>query len=152
MLVGPEVDWFFSYYLQRTARAACDPSVIIRATSTPGLRSLGLGMACLVVSYERSAHSGLVPIGHECAGHKWKAKRRLCRGSVTGVVDVVGQLWWTSLGLGEGSTRVVSLRFARPPPIWFRHARPRTRCRGVRPGAGASRVDVFLLLQLTDEL
>jgi hypothetical protein len=34
------------------------------------------------------------------------------RGSPSGVVNAVGYLQWVSLGRGEGSTRVVSLRFA----------------------------------------
>jgi hypothetical protein len=42
-------------------------SAIIWAMPTPGLCSLGLGAARRVVACERPAHSGLVPIGHECA-------------------------------------------------------------------------------------
>jgi hypothetical protein len=55
-----------SYSLQQMTRAAWGSSVIIRATLTPGLRSLGLGATFLVMLYKRSTHLGLVPIGHEC--------------------------------------------------------------------------------------
>jgi hypothetical protein len=34
---------------------------------------------------------------------------------VSGVVNAVVHLWWLSLGLGEESTQVASLRYARPP-------------------------------------
>jgi hypothetical protein len=34
---------------------------------TPGLHSLGLGVARRVVPCQRSMNSGLVPIGHECS-------------------------------------------------------------------------------------
>jgi hypothetical protein len=47
-------------------------------------------------------------------GHEWKADRRLCRGSVPSVVNASGHLCRVSLGPREGSTRVISLRFARP--------------------------------------
>jgi hypothetical protein len=42
-------------------------SAIICAMPTPDLRSLGLDAARRVVPYQRSAHSSLVPVGHECA-------------------------------------------------------------------------------------
>jgi hypothetical protein len=45
-------------------------------------------------------------------GHEWEADRCFCRGSVPGVVSAVGHLWRVSLGSGEGSTGVVSLRLA----------------------------------------
>jgi hypothetical protein len=92
----------------------------------------------------RLAHSGLTLIGHECTvgrghtghkcvavqgvrrswvccsprgfvGHEWEVDWRLYRSSAPGIVNVVGHLWQVSLGPSEGSTRVVSLRFARPP-------------------------------------
>jgi hypothetical protein len=44
--------------------------------------------------------------------HEWEADRRLYRGSMPGIVNVTGHLWWVDLELGEGSTRVVSLWFA----------------------------------------
>jgi hypothetical protein len=40
--------------------AAMVQGAIIRDTLTPGFRSLGLDVDHRVVSYERSAHSGLV--------------------------------------------------------------------------------------------
>jgi hypothetical protein len=45
----------------------CVLGSIIQAMSTPGLRSLGLGMTRHVVSCHRPTHSDLVAIGHECA-------------------------------------------------------------------------------------
>jgi hypothetical protein len=56
-----------SHSLWRTTRAAWGLGAIIRAMSTHGLRSLGLGTVCLVVPCRRPAHSGLALIGHECA-------------------------------------------------------------------------------------
>jgi hypothetical protein len=47
--------------------AAQSPIDIIRAMPSPGLRSLGLGAAHRVVTCQRPAQSGLVPISHECA-------------------------------------------------------------------------------------
>jgi hypothetical protein len=38
----------------------------MRAMSTPGLRSLGVGAVRRDVPYKRSAHSGQVLIGHVC--------------------------------------------------------------------------------------
>jgi hypothetical protein len=49
---------------------------------------------------------------------------------------------------GTRFTRMVSLRHAQLP-VQFRHARPRARCCGIRPGAGSSRIDVTCLLRLT---
>jgi hypothetical protein len=50
--------------------AACGLSAIIRAMLTPGLRSIRLDVVRHVVPYQRSAHSGLVLVGHECVvGH-----------------------------------------------------------------------------------
>jgi hypothetical protein len=43
-------------------------------------------------------------------GYEWEVDRRLRCGSMPGTVNVAGHLWWVSLGPGEGSTRVVSLR------------------------------------------
>jgi hypothetical protein len=48
-------------------------------------------------------------------GHEWEVDRRLCHGSAPGVVNATGHLWQVGLGPGEGSTRVVSLWFTRPP-------------------------------------
>jgi hypothetical protein len=57
------------YSLWQTMWAAWGPSaIIIRGMPTSGLRILGLGVAHRVVPYQRSAHSGLVSVGHECAG------------------------------------------------------------------------------------
>jgi hypothetical protein len=110
------------------ARTAWGPSAIIRAMSTLGLH-LGLDAACPVVPCKRSAHSGLAPIGHECAagrgvrgalqpngliGHEWEADRRLCRGLVLGIVNATDHLWWVGLRSDEGSTRVIPLWFAHP--------------------------------------
>jgi hypothetical protein len=53
-----------SYSLLWTAQAAWGPNAIIRAMLT--LRSLGLGAIHRVAPCQRPAHSGLVPIGHEC--------------------------------------------------------------------------------------
>jgi hypothetical protein len=47
-------------------------------------------------------------------GHEWKAARRLCRGLTPGIINATCHLCRVSLGPGEGSTRVVSLRFAQP--------------------------------------
>jgi hypothetical protein len=47
-------------------RIARGPSAIIWAMLIPSLCSLGLSMARLVAPCQRPAHSGLVPIGHEC--------------------------------------------------------------------------------------
>jgi hypothetical protein len=47
------------------------PSGIIRATSTPSLRRLGLSVAYLVVPCRRSTHSGLVSIGLR-SGVTWR--------------------------------------------------------------------------------
>jgi hypothetical protein len=41
-------------------------SAIIRDMPTPGLHSLGLGVVRRVVPCQRSAHLGLVLVGHEC--------------------------------------------------------------------------------------
>jgi hypothetical protein len=56
-----------SYSLCRTTRATWGLSTIIQAMSSPSLRSLGLGAVRRVAPYQRPTHSGLVPIGHECA-------------------------------------------------------------------------------------
>jgi hypothetical protein len=55
-----------SYSLWWVTRAAWGQSAIIRAIPTPSLRSLGLGVVRRVVPYQRSTHSDLVLVGHEC--------------------------------------------------------------------------------------
>jgi hypothetical protein len=73
---GPWGRLTVSYSLWWMVRAAWGPSVIIRAMSTLGPRSLGLDTVHRVVPCQRFAHSGLVTIGHECTvgrgcvGHK----------------------------------------------------------------------------------
>lgn len=47
-------------------------------------------------------------------GQEWEVDRRLRYGSVSGVVNATGYLQRVSLGPGTESTRVVSLRHARP--------------------------------------
>lgn len=47
--------------------AAWGSIVIFLAMPTSGLYSMGLVAVCLVVPCEWSMHSGLDPIGHECA-------------------------------------------------------------------------------------
>lgn len=71
--------------------------------------------------------SALQPEG--LIGHQWEADWRLYRGSAPGVANAFGYLRWVSHELGEASTQVVSLWFARPP-IQLHHARPRARCLG----------------------
>jgi hypothetical protein len=50
----------------------------------------------------------------ELIGHEWEADRRLNRGSTLGIVNAAGHSWRVGLEPGEGSTQVVSLRFALP--------------------------------------
>jgi hypothetical protein len=46
--------------------------------------------------------------------HEWVADRLFYFGSVSGVVNATGHLWRVSLGPDKESTRVASLRLARP--------------------------------------
>jgi hypothetical protein len=48
-------------------------------------------------------------------GHEWEVDRHLCHSLVSNVVNATNHLWWVGLGPGDGSTRVVSLLFARHP-------------------------------------
>jgi hypothetical protein len=114
-------------------RGALAPSLLPPRHADPCLRSLGLDVARHVVGpYKWPMHLGLVSIGHECAaarglvGHEcatgWGARRSwvggraaLYYGLVIGVVNASNHLRRANLGLGEESTRVTSVRFARPP-------------------------------------
>jgi hypothetical protein len=55
------------YYLWWMTWVAWGLSAIIRAMPTPSLRRLGLIEVRCFMPYQWHAHSGLVPIGHECA-------------------------------------------------------------------------------------
>jgi hypothetical protein len=55
----------------------------------------------------RGAYDMSVLQTEELVGHEWEADRRLCLGSVLGIVSVAV----TYGGSGEGSTQVVSFRF-----------------------------------------
>jgi hypothetical protein len=57
--------------------------------------------------------SALRPEGS--VGHEWEADQRIRCGSAPGVVNMADHLWRVGLGPGVGSTRVVFLRYARPP-------------------------------------
>jgi hypothetical protein len=57
---GPGLPGCLVFTMADDMGAAMVPGVIIMATPTPGLRSLGLGVARRVVPYGRSAYSGLV--------------------------------------------------------------------------------------------
>jgi hypothetical protein len=83
-------------------------------------------------------------VGHECY-----ATRGIMSGKRTGACaramaqcqawsNRAGYLWWVILGSNAGSTRVC------PPPVRFRHIRPKARCHEVRPEAGSFRVDVSI--------
>jgi hypothetical protein len=71
-------------------------------------------------------------------------------GSVPGVVIEANHLWWVSLGLGEDTTRVPCLRFARPSSC---SATPDPRLGASRfiRGVSASRVDGSLKPLLTGD-
>jgi hypothetical protein len=63
---GPRDYLAVLYSLWRMAQAAWVPTSIIWAMLTPGLRSLGLSVVRRVVPYQRSVHSCLVLVVHEC--------------------------------------------------------------------------------------
>jgi hypothetical protein len=64
--------WSPGYHIFFITDRACsvDPSAIIWAMPTSGLRSLGLGTTHRVAPYQQPVHLGLVPIGHECVA-RW---------------------------------------------------------------------------------
>jgi hypothetical protein len=57
---GPRLPGCFKFTMEVDVRATMVICIIILATSTPDLRSLGLGAAHHVVPWRRSMHSGLV--------------------------------------------------------------------------------------------
>jgi hypothetical protein len=48
-------------------------------------------------------------------GHDWEADLRPRYGSVPGVINAVSHLWWVSLRLGAGSTRVAPFKHTQLP-------------------------------------
>jgi hypothetical protein len=70
VLVGLRVASLSRIYYGRRHGAVWVLGAIIQAMSTPSLHSLGLSAAHRVAPCWWFAHSGLVPIGHECTvGH-----------------------------------------------------------------------------------
>jgi hypothetical protein len=71
---------------------------------------------------------------------KWTGGRGVARCQAWLLRPVIYNV--VSLGPGVGSTRVVPFQHVPPLLVRFRHARPRSRSRGVRLSVGSFRVDV----------
>lgn len=144
--------------------------------STPGLRSLGLNTACRVVPCRQPMHSGLVPICHECAtdrgawvisvpqsegfvSHECAADRGARRPRVGGRPT---PLSWLGARRSQRGRSLIAGRYWVRREIYTSgfpsfhptscHTGPRTRCRELRLRAVASRVGIYFLLQLTNNL